>query len=77
MSYTVKFSNVGGGKASFTKTLPDMEYSTLKKAVSGAIMSRYPEFAVDDEGTGSIFCGFHCCGTFEWARAFETQSLTA
>lgn len=64
----VKFENVGGGKMCWETTLPDLEYQTLLKAVKarGAICSRYPEFAVDDDGTGCIFAGLRCVGTFTW-----------
>lgn len=64
----VNFENVGGGKMCWETTLPDLEYRTLLKAVKarGAVCSRYPEFAVDDDGTGCIFAGFRCVGTFRW-----------
>lgn len=64
----VKFENVGGGKVCWETTLPDLEYRTLLKAVKsrGAICSLYPEFEVDDDGTGCIFAGFRCVGTFRW-----------
>lgn len=69
----VKFQNVGRGKMRWETTLPDLEYRTLMKAVKarGAICSRYPEFEVDDDGTGCIIAGFRCVGTFEWQNAAD------
>lgn len=66
----VKFENVGRGKMKWEMTLPNLEYKTLLKAVKQrhAIASRYPEFVIDDDGSGSIFCGFHFCGSFYWRR---------
>lgn len=58
------------------ETLPDLEYKTLLKSLRcrGAICSRYLDFDVNDEGTGSIFAGFRCVGTFEWQN--ESSSAT-
>lgn len=74
----VNFTNVGGGKMCWETTLPDLEYRTLLKAVKArrAICSTYPEFAVDDDGTGGIFAGFRCVGTFRWQNE-ESQKRPA
>lgn len=64
----VKFQHVGGGKMCWETTLPDLEYRTLLAEIRkrGALCSLHPDFAVDDDGTGTIFAGFRCVGTFEW-----------
>ena len=65
---TVKFINVGGSRMTWEEALPNLEWSTLKKAVhrKGAIVSRYPEFDLNDDGRGgAIIAGFRTVGKFE------------
>jgi predicted nuclease of restriction endonuclease-like RecB superfamily len=65
----VTFENVGRGKKTWQADIRELSYAELKKAVkkAGAIISRYPEFEVNDnERTGAIVCGFRTCGTFRW-----------
>jgi len=63
---TVKFTDVGRHKKSWTEDIPELNYSSLKKAVHGkkAIGSRHPDFEID--GTrGKIFAGWNLVGLFE------------
>lgn len=64
--FTIHFKDVGREKRTWDHEADKITEAVLTRAVheKRAIASREPEFMLDEDGNGKIFCWFHTCGTF-------------